>query len=306
MVAGDQPRALPRLPVPVRQDAGTSLLAPAPTPRLARSPEGAADLLCPNSLQQQISQPNSLPTERPIMLRSLYSGISGLRSHQTMLDVTGNNIANVNTTGFKASSVQFQDTLSQLTQGAAGPQAADRRHQPGPGRPRRAGGRHLHQLHPGLLAGHRPATDMMISGDGFFVTSKGGEAALHPRRRLRPGRAAGRLVTPDGAILQGWAADATGDVSTGGPVSEQWRSPLSSWLRRRRHEGDLGGNLPGEANSPPHRWSADVQVVRHALETVPGHDAYLYGPRTAADVGGHRRRRNGGTGTWASRSRTAS
>ncbi|MDR6141720.1 flagellar hook protein FlgE [Microbacterium foliorum] len=48
------------------------------------------------------------------MLRSLYSGISGLRSHQTMLDVTGNNIANVNTAGFKGSSVLFQDSLSQL------------------------------------------------------------------------------------------------------------------------------------------------------------------------------------------------
>ncbi|HET8594864.1 MAG TPA: flagellar basal body protein, partial [Intrasporangium sp.] len=56
------------------------------------------------------------------MLRSLYSGISGLRAHQTMLDVTGNNIANVNTAGFKGSSTQFQDTLSQLTQAAAGPQ----------------------------------------------------------------------------------------------------------------------------------------------------------------------------------------
>ncbi|WP_316316867.1 flagellar basal body protein, partial [Clavibacter michiganensis] len=47
------------------------------------------------------------------MLRSLYSGISGLRSHQQMLDVTGNNIANVNTVGFKSSTTVFQDTLSQ-------------------------------------------------------------------------------------------------------------------------------------------------------------------------------------------------
>ena len=58
----------------------------------------------------------------PPMLRSLYSGISGLRSHQTMLDVTGNNIANVNTTAFKSSAVQFQDTLSQLVRGAGGAQ----------------------------------------------------------------------------------------------------------------------------------------------------------------------------------------
>ncbi len=56
------------------------------------------------------------------MLRSLFAGISGLRSHQTMLDVTGNNIANVNTTGFKSSQVVFQDTLSQLLTGAGGAQ----------------------------------------------------------------------------------------------------------------------------------------------------------------------------------------
>jgi flagellar hook protein FlgE len=57
------------------------------------------------------------------MLRSLFSGISGLRSHQTMLDVTGNNIANVNTTGFKSSQTQFQDALSQVVQNASGAQA---------------------------------------------------------------------------------------------------------------------------------------------------------------------------------------
>ena len=54
------------------------------------------------------------------MLRSLYSGISGLRSHQAMLDVTGNNIANANTVGFKASTTVFQDTLSQMLSGATG------------------------------------------------------------------------------------------------------------------------------------------------------------------------------------------
>nr|BFE89361.1 hypothetical protein GCM10020093_119630 [Planobispora longispora] len=52
------------------------------------------------------------------MLRSLYSGISGLRVHQTMMDVTGNNIANVNTTGFKTSQTTFQDTLSQMMRAA--------------------------------------------------------------------------------------------------------------------------------------------------------------------------------------------
>ena len=54
------------------------------------------------------------------MLRSLFAGISGLRVHQTMLDVTGNNIANANTIGYKSSSTIFQDTLSQMLTGASG------------------------------------------------------------------------------------------------------------------------------------------------------------------------------------------
>ena len=140
------------------------------------------------------------------MLRSLYSGISGLRAHQTMLDVTGNNIANVNTTGFKASSTQFQDTLSQMTQGAAGPQA-----QTGGSNPAQIGlGVQVAGVTTNFTQGSSQATgratDMMISGDGFFVTSKGGEPALHPRRRLRARTPAGQLVSPDGGILQGWTA----------------------------------------------------------------------------------------------------
>ena len=58
------------------------------------------------------------------MLRSLFSGISGLRVNQTMLDVTGNNIANANTVGFKSSSTVFQDTLSQMLTGASAAPAA--------------------------------------------------------------------------------------------------------------------------------------------------------------------------------------
>src|SRR3546814_9620204 len=57
------------------------------------------------------------------MLRSLFAGISGLRTNQTMLDVTGNNIANANTTGFKASGTVFSDTLSQMLTGASAPNA---------------------------------------------------------------------------------------------------------------------------------------------------------------------------------------
>ena len=56
------------------------------------------------------------------MMRSMFAAISGLKNHQTFMDVVGNNIANVNTTGFKQSRVTFQDILSQTLRGASGPQ----------------------------------------------------------------------------------------------------------------------------------------------------------------------------------------
>ena len=54
------------------------------------------------------------------MLRSLMTAVTGVKAHQTMLDVTGNNIANVNTTGYKKDFTIFQDLLYQTTQGASG------------------------------------------------------------------------------------------------------------------------------------------------------------------------------------------
>ena len=58
------------------------------------------------------------------MMRSMYSAVSGLKTHQTKMDVIGNNIANVNTVAFKSSSVTFQDMLYQNTSGASGANAA--------------------------------------------------------------------------------------------------------------------------------------------------------------------------------------
>ncbi len=180
------------------------------------------------------------------MLRSLYSGISGLRSHQTMLDVTGNNIANVNTTGFKASSVQFQDTLSQMTQGAGGPQA-----QAGGTNPAQVGlGVQVAGISTNFTQGSSQATgkatDMMISGDGFFVTSKGGEQ-LYTRAGAFELDSTGRLVSPDGAILQGWMADADGNMPVGGPIGAIDLSPdaISPGTEPPR-QAVLAGNLAVE------------------------------------------------------------
>ena len=179
------------------------------------------------------------------MLRSLYSGISGLRAHQTMLDVTGNNIANVNTAGFKASSTQFQDTLSQLTQGAAGPQA-----ETGGSNPAQIGlGVRVAGVTTNFAQGSSQstgrATDMMISGDGFFVTSKGGQQLFTRAGAFSPD-AAGQLVSPDGGILQGWTA-VNGVVNAGGPVGDITLNPNTMVPANATNSVTLDGNLPSDA-----------------------------------------------------------
>lgn len=179
------------------------------------------------------------------MLRSLYSGISGLRSHQTMLDVTGNNIANVNTTAFKSSAVQFQDTLSQLVQGAGGPQA-------------QTGGTNPAQIGLGVLVagistnftqGAAQATgrstDMMINGDGFFVTNVGGETVYTRAGSFDPD-ALGRLVGPGGAILQGYNA-VNGVIQQGGALSDITIPLKAVTPAAASTSANVNGNLPSDA-----------------------------------------------------------
>ena len=178
------------------------------------------------------------------MLRSLYSGISGLRAHQTMLDVTGNNIANVNTAGFKASSTQFQDTLSQLQQGATGPQA-----ETGGSNPAQIGlGVRVTGVTTNFSQGSSQstgrATDMMISGDGFFVTSKGGQQLFTRAGAFSPD-AANQLVSPDGGILQGWTAT-NGVINAGGPVGDITLNP-NTMVAKKTDTVTLDGNLPSDA-----------------------------------------------------------
>ncbi|SDK00189.1 flagellar hook protein FlgE [Cryobacterium psychrotolerans] len=179
------------------------------------------------------------------MLRSLYSGISGLRSHQTMLDVTGNNIANVNTTAFKASATQFQDTLSQMSQGAGGPQA-----QVGGTNPAQIGlGVQVAGISTNFAQGSAQSTgrstDIMISGDGFFVTRLGGET-LYTRAGAFDFDAQGRLVAPDGAIVQGWTA-VNGKITEGGAVGPI-TLPLQSVIAAvATTAASVVGNLPSDA-----------------------------------------------------------
>jgi flagellar hook protein FlgE len=107
------------------------------------------------------------------MMRSLFSAISGLKGHQTMMDVVGNNISNVNTTAFKTARITFQDIISQTLRGAQAPSATQ-------------GGLNPMQVGLGMQTGSIDAimtqgnlqstgkpTDLAIQGDGFFQVSDG-------------------------------------------------------------------------------------------------------------------------------------
>ncbi|GAB1643314.1 flagellar hook protein FlgE [Krasilnikovia sp. MM14-A1259] len=148
------------------------------------------------------------------MLRSLFSGISGLRAHQQMMDVTGNNIANVNTTGYKSSQAVFQDTLSQMVNAAGAPQP-----QAGGTNPAQVGlGVRMASINSNFTQGAAQTTgkssDMMIQGDGFFVVKSNGES-LYTRAGSFTFDGNGSLTTPNGQIVQGWTAN-NGVVNTAG------------------------------------------------------------------------------------------
>jgi flagellar hook protein FlgE len=195
------------------------------------------------------------------MLRSLFSGISGLRSHQTMMDVTGNNIANVNTTGFKSSQTQFQDTLSQLLQGTGAPTDA-------------RGGTNPAQIGLGVrLAGITTnfgqgatqvtgrSTDLMISGDGFFVVDSDGEQ-MFTRAGSLNFDAQGRLVTAEGAFLQGWNA-ARGVIDTNVPLGTI-QLPVGTQMNPQpTRQVGVTGNLPSDTTS-----TTPISTTIHAFDAA--------------------------------------
>src|SRR5512139_2452870 len=138
------------------------------------------------------------------MLRSLFSGISGLKAHQMMLDVTGNNIANVNTTGFKTSSTTFEDTFSQMIKAAGAPVAPN-----GGTNPSQVGlGVRLAAIQTNFSQGAAQttgrSTDLLIQGDGFFKVLNGTQE-LYTRNGSFSLDTAGMLVTSEGYPVQSTA-----------------------------------------------------------------------------------------------------
>jgi flagellar hook protein FlgE len=149
------------------------------------------------------------------MMRSLFSGVSGLKSHQTRMDTIGNNIANVNTTGFKSSRTTFADTLSQTLTGASAP--SDNL---GGTNPKQIGlGTGVASIDTiftdGSVQSTGKNTDLCLSGNGLFVVKKGSET-YYTRDGAFEFDAKGNYVLPSsGLYVQGWTAT-DGTLSTSG------------------------------------------------------------------------------------------
>lgn len=157
------------------------------------------------------------------MLRAMYTSITALRNHQTMLDVVGNNIANVNTFGFKGSQTAFKTLLTQTMQGAGAPSPT-------------LGGTNFQQVGLGMTIDSITQqftqgapqstgvqTDLAIQGDGFFnVTNDLAGGVASPNAEMSYTRAgnfkfdaSGTLVTSDGYHVLGWTDSDTTPAAPG-------------------------------------------------------------------------------------------
>ena len=180
------------------------------------------------------------------MIRSMYSAVSGLRSHQTMMDVIGNNIANVNTHGFKKSQALFREVLSETVAGARTPTdgiGGTNPAQIGLGTTINAISQIMEQ---GALQRTGRALDVAIDGDGFFVTEYAGEQ-LFTRAGSMYLDADGQLVTTDGALVQGWQADEFGVVNNATGVGGILIPVTGEVAPVPTSEIQLGGNLPADS-----------------------------------------------------------
>ncbi len=184
------------------------------------------------------------------MLRSLFSGISGLSNHQLMLDVVGNNIANVNTIGFKSSRVTFREMITQTLRGASRPIAGSL----GGTNPAQVGlGATVQAIDPSFVQGSLQTTgkitDLAIEGDGFFIIDNAG-TRTYTRAGVFSFDGLGQLVSSGtGGIVQGIMADDNGIIDLGQSLEAiRIRSDLIA-PPEATEEITLSGNLDADSDA---------------------------------------------------------
>ncbi len=146
------------------------------------------------------------------MFTSFSTALSGLNANSTAIDVVGNNLANLNTTGFKTSEVEFQSLVTQ----SLGAGLGDTQVGFGTGEPLTT-----MEFTQGAIQTSSGTMDAAIQGDGFFVVNDSSGNTYYTRAGNFEVNAAGDLMTDTGDYVQGWTtSDATtGGINTNGPVS---------------------------------------------------------------------------------------
>lgn len=180
------------------------------------------------------------------MIRAMSSALSGLRNHQLMLDVVGNDIANVSTVGFKSSTALFSDILTQTLNGAGAPTSGLGGTNPAQiGLGAKLAGT-VQSFTQGSLQNTGRATDLAIQGDGFFIVQSNGQQ-MYTRAGAFTLDANGGLVTPDGSLVQGWQANAAGVIDTNAPIGPMTIRVGDLLSPAQTSVVNLGGNLAADA-----------------------------------------------------------
>lgn len=149
------------------------------------------------------------------MMRALYSGVAGLKTHQTRMDVIGNNIANVNTVGFKGSAANFSDTYYQMVSSSTGANAdfgtaGQNAKQIGLGA--QVASITVNITEQGGPSTTNRALDVAINGESFLVVRSGTDTCFTKSGALNVDAAGNLYCTTNGATVQGWMADTDGNI----------------------------------------------------------------------------------------------
>ena len=184
------------------------------------------------------------------MVQAMYSAVSGVQAHQTRLDAIGNNIANVNTVGYKAAQVTFQEQMSQTYRGASmGKSGSGGTNPMQVGLGVKLGAITTVQTQGALQQTGRPS-DLSLQGDGFFLVGDGSTTA-YTRDGAFVLDAGGNLVSAaTGQKLLGWPAQLDGTVNTSVPVTSDSsiRVPIGTMTAAKATTSvTFGGNLDAGA-----------------------------------------------------------
>ena len=186
------------------------------------------------------------------MVTSFSTALSALNAHTTAIDVVGNNLANLNTAGFKASNVAFYDLVTQSLGAGLGETQVGF----GVGTPVT-----LRQFSQGAIQSSGGPLDAAIQGDGFFVLRNSSNATLYTRGGHFVVDKDGNLNTASGQRLQGWT-QVNGMLDTNLPIGDitvpvgSLKEPIAT----TEFSVDLNLNAAATAGPPPDQFSTSIEV----------------------------------------------